>query len=468
MKIGRNDPCPCGSGKKYKKCCLATDEARQTQFHRQIAKDAASTEPSWDLPEPEALPDTEDYAEPDADEDSALDPNQEPPPPVREYPQVDQTLPELSPEDQALVDQWWKDALPSYKELDADEMLSRVEGFLEAHPALFPHLWLNEEFLFELGAELGRRQQWPVYARLLQRLRREQPTAYAFSFGYFDYDVIIEQILTGQTEEISPFLSYFKQYPDSQPDQCHALANLLAWRGLASPLCELAEAVAVPMLTSRNVINGGFALDWLIRREFVSFLETRDDSESAAGTILERLHALSTRLDLKLTPSLPDIHRKLKMAAAPPTIMELSQYKPRDHHFLEDLEWNFGGYLCAHQAVNWTQARFAAEQLDHYVWWHGERNHDPFGFRPAEVEHCLVQTSRSFIALDGVRAVSMLQMLAWFVDYLKAAGGISETKRRQVRDLARSLFDQARRSVDSTDPAYRLCPVFEQLAPEGV
>ena len=22
MKIGRNDPCPCGSGKKYKYCCL--------------------------------------------------------------------------------------------------------------------------------------------------------------------------------------------------------------------------------------------------------------------------------------------------------------------------------------------------------------------------------------------------------------------------------------------------------------
>ena len=26
-KIGRNDPCPCGSGKKYKKCCLVRDEA---------------------------------------------------------------------------------------------------------------------------------------------------------------------------------------------------------------------------------------------------------------------------------------------------------------------------------------------------------------------------------------------------------------------------------------------------------
>ncbi|MCL2773646.1 MAG: SEC-C domain-containing protein [Oscillospiraceae bacterium] len=26
MKVGRNEPCPCGSGKKYKKCCMAKNE----------------------------------------------------------------------------------------------------------------------------------------------------------------------------------------------------------------------------------------------------------------------------------------------------------------------------------------------------------------------------------------------------------------------------------------------------------
>jgi tetratricopeptide (TPR) repeat protein len=26
-QVGRNQPCPCGSGKKYKRCCLAKDEA---------------------------------------------------------------------------------------------------------------------------------------------------------------------------------------------------------------------------------------------------------------------------------------------------------------------------------------------------------------------------------------------------------------------------------------------------------
>jgi preprotein translocase subunit SecA len=25
-KVGRNDPCPCGSGKKYKNCCMRKDK----------------------------------------------------------------------------------------------------------------------------------------------------------------------------------------------------------------------------------------------------------------------------------------------------------------------------------------------------------------------------------------------------------------------------------------------------------
>jgi len=28
-KTGRNDPCPCGSGRKYKRCCLAQDQAAE-------------------------------------------------------------------------------------------------------------------------------------------------------------------------------------------------------------------------------------------------------------------------------------------------------------------------------------------------------------------------------------------------------------------------------------------------------
>ena len=32
-KPGRNDPCPCGSGNKYKKCCLSKDQAMEREGH---------------------------------------------------------------------------------------------------------------------------------------------------------------------------------------------------------------------------------------------------------------------------------------------------------------------------------------------------------------------------------------------------------------------------------------------------
>ena len=34
MKIGRNEPCPCGSGKKYKQCCADKPTVRATLLSR--------------------------------------------------------------------------------------------------------------------------------------------------------------------------------------------------------------------------------------------------------------------------------------------------------------------------------------------------------------------------------------------------------------------------------------------------
>ncbi|RLA43860.1 MAG: hypothetical protein DRR42_21180, partial [Gammaproteobacteria bacterium] len=36
MKTGRNDPCPCGSGKKYKHCCLGTPGDRESRGSAQV------------------------------------------------------------------------------------------------------------------------------------------------------------------------------------------------------------------------------------------------------------------------------------------------------------------------------------------------------------------------------------------------------------------------------------------------
>jgi hypothetical protein len=53
MKIARNDPCHCGSGKKYKKCCFAKDEAaRSAELAAEAAARAATAAESQPAPQP--------------------------------------------------------------------------------------------------------------------------------------------------------------------------------------------------------------------------------------------------------------------------------------------------------------------------------------------------------------------------------------------------------------------------------
>ncbi len=50
MKIGRNDPCPCGSGKKYKKCCLGKEAGAEPEsISHHGSQDSEEKEPfEWE------------------------------------------------------------------------------------------------------------------------------------------------------------------------------------------------------------------------------------------------------------------------------------------------------------------------------------------------------------------------------------------------------------------------------------
>jgi len=48
-KIGRNDPCSCGSGKKYKRCCLVVEQAAKTAARAPVDLDSSRITPPLDL-----------------------------------------------------------------------------------------------------------------------------------------------------------------------------------------------------------------------------------------------------------------------------------------------------------------------------------------------------------------------------------------------------------------------------------
>lgn len=52
-KVGRNEPCHCGSGKKYKRCCAAADEAAQAAKAPTYEK--AHSRPTWAVDDDDQL-----------------------------------------------------------------------------------------------------------------------------------------------------------------------------------------------------------------------------------------------------------------------------------------------------------------------------------------------------------------------------------------------------------------------------
>ncbi len=43
-RVGRNDPCPCGSGLKYKKCCLKDEQKKETELTTETEEKTEFTE----------------------------------------------------------------------------------------------------------------------------------------------------------------------------------------------------------------------------------------------------------------------------------------------------------------------------------------------------------------------------------------------------------------------------------------
>ena len=464
MKIGRNDPCHCGSGKKYQKCCLEKDQAAWGQAAATAAAtskhDSGKDEPSQNAGEESDAVEEESAVEPVELAQRTEVAEEAEPPPAREYPRPDEELPDLPPAQNQSIEAWWAKADPWFRAMDPDAMLRLVETALSEFPDLFVYLGLHSEFIFELGAELGRRGRMPEYIALLKRLRRDQRQMYSFCYGAYDSDVIAELVLTGQVAEIPAYLDLFKEYPDAEPDYCRQTCTLLAWRGHSEALYLLCEAVAAPMLTSVDVIDGSFALDWLLRREYIRFLEGADHSPSTVDQAVDDLRRLGDRIQLPVQPNASWFSDGLKASLEPPPVETPG---PLDKDRRRRLAWNFVWHLRHVRRVPCLQGFLLSDLLLDYLSW-CRRQRVPWSrFKRQDVEAFVVDRSKILLACNGVLVLAAIQSLVWFADYLLMAEVLSGPAVARVKEDGRRIFEAGRQAVDSTDPAYRFCPTFEQL-----
>lgn len=464
-KIGRNAPCPCGSGKKYKKCCLEKDRAEEW-----IAHTAVEDEEDVDIGGTEVIGDepfeviVEDAESPDDawDEDdgsdfvSVRDTTREkwiscPKPPKDD-------LPDLPDVQQQIVDDWWDAAKLLFKGPDASGMIVHLVRFMEDHPDLFVYLGVEHEYLFEMGAELGRRKEWTQYTELLKRIRKEHPEVYVRSFAYYDYDVIIDLIATGWRQRVPHYFDFFHQYPDSDPDNAHRIINLLAWTGLQAELFDFARPIAVPMCQSPDVLGGGFALRWVVLEQYVPLLDAGTDPDEAASAVLASYEAADLmdwrEIDIDV------VRREFEICLGEGLKWDYAEYTTgRDlERFYHDVTWDYCAFLHRDHNLPWVRAWFLAQRLSDY-WSNRPVNRkpkDPFRLAKRPMDEHLMATSRDFLWINGVRAASFIEGVWRFTDYLSGRSWLDEEEARRVRDICQAFFDHTLEIVDSTDPLPRL------------
>ena len=60
MKVKRNDPCPCGSGMKYKKCCWKEQELKRSEREKEEIRKRREYAELINKPESELTPEERD------------------------------------------------------------------------------------------------------------------------------------------------------------------------------------------------------------------------------------------------------------------------------------------------------------------------------------------------------------------------------------------------------------------------
>jgi hypothetical protein len=218
---GRNAPCPCGSGRKYKVCCLAADQARE-RAERAAAAEAIAL-PPWAVDDPDA-----------ADPFLPL-------------------LPDLSDED----DVWEEFAAADY-----DEQVATFKRLLASHE-------LDDELAFEMLSEIQdqarERGELGEFRALVERYAAELPDLYARDAPHYVGWLVDEALASGELERLPEVLAPFATDPLEAFDDLFRIAHQLMYAGHAAPLLDPLRRAWPVVDTTNDILPEG-------RQEYLGLL----------------------------------------------------------------------------------------------------------------------------------------------------------------------------------------------------
>jgi hypothetical protein len=337
MSVGRNDPCPCGSGKKYKKCCQPKDEeaerAREEEAIR--AKPAASPAPAAESsPRPQA-------------------------PPLPD--------PRL-----AAWDERWEE----FEAADYEEQVALFTRTLD-EPGL-----MDGEMAFEMLNELYHqaveRQERDRFDALVAKLRERSPDVYAEEAHYLLDFLLTNALAAGRREAIPALARELAERADEDIDLFNNAVDQLAYHGHLSTLVEMMRLAWPKVQRSDEIISWGIeefaerAADF----EVFEYVEHHPRPDAHDPALRERLEPY---VDFDLERLASFLAHLTGQAARPWTLSDFTfahrrrparqgrDEAPEGAQNLYYLSAEFLGYLRREEGVPYPKGELARKHLQRFI-----------------------------------------------------------------------------------------------------
>ena len=379
MKAGRNDPCPCGSGKKYKKCCMEQDLAVERSGMRVVSERPQLKQKTWADFEHLKINDfiEEEFDEDDFDEEETperfVDPRQISLFGDDEFPPVPQTLIKSIDDaiDVAASNRRWDEFKRANYETKIALFLKTLdEKKLMDHEMAF-------EMLSMIQSEASQHNELDRFFSLVAKLEHDLPDVYEADAGYYLDWKIVDAVFHSRHDEVVSLLKEFAPQSAKDIDLFNNVVDMLAYHGYQAPLLEAFKVGWKDVQHSSKIVPWGInefaerAVDYLIfeyieshqeinpfEKELIKTAETfipellRDEFANFVKLASGKTKIEWTLTDFDPNPKSPDGKSKKKQVA----------------NNLYDLSLEFISFLRWEQNVPFCKGRLIRYQLLDYFY----------------------------------------------------------------------------------------------------
>ena len=459
--IGRNDPCPCGSGKKYKKCCLLQDEKKQqSKIEDKSATSRKNVYNSKDYDDLNiAPPSSYDQQVSDDERPSIVSIGDR-----YVCKQFEREIPDIGGDQQKIIEDW----VSQYKKITRKDennpslIKDHIVRFLYQHPDLAVN-FAPDDIIFSLESDYIRSGNYDEFVAFLKWYRDNFRQAYNQAAPYFDHYLIAYNLVQGKREDIPELFTFFKTYPDAGADCLFWVIDLLKAADEEKLLMNLLGDIYLQVYYSPKLMGSYESVDPILAWTCGQHLK-KDYTEIDLDALIADVKSLSDKVpDMGIYTSkeywktfLEEMYVKIPSADFPSDRNGIKSY-------YRNIALRFRLFLHDTKKKSWIGADHLSRSVTEFLVTPISKNKRPkvpFKFTADQIERHILDDYHDIMGIKVINAISFLQALYFFAEYLQWENLYSVDDRRSLEEMSLSLFKRIYDSYDSSEYGVRIFKSF--------